>query len=348
MTDMQAIPQLDIQALFGPAGAQRDASDRAIIDAATRSGFMTVTGLPVDVKLDAVTLRQLFGIFDLSQAEQRKLWRHKFDPRQRNVYRGYFPKQVGTVTCKEGIDLGPDCAHGAAAIDPSDPLREATPLPEEIVLPGWRTGVSAYYRGMERIARAVMRSIARGLGLEETRFDAAFAGGISTLRLLHYPPRLPAELAAITDPALWTVHAGRRYCVSGAAHVDTGFVTLLAQDGVAGLQARAHDGSWNDVPPREGTLAVNFGHVLERWTGGRIKATQHRVIGTGTSRHSVPFFYEPRVDAEIAPLDLPGIEPFAPFLYGDHLWSVMTKFVEFQGMEDLRQPRRHSNGAVGG
>jgi isopenicillin N synthase-like dioxygenase len=83
--------------------------------------------------------------------------------------------------------------------------------------------------------------------------------------------------------------------------VDSGFVTLLAQDGVAGLQARAADGSWLDVPPREGTLAVNFGKLLESWTGGRIRATEHRVLGSAQERRSIPFFYEPRADAVIAP-----------------------------------------------
>jgi 2OG-Fe(II) oxygenase superfamily len=58
------------------------------------------------------------------------------------------------------------------------------------------------------------------------------------------------------------------------------------------------------VPPTENTLVVNFGRLLERWTDGRIKATPHRVIGSGRERYSVPFFYEPRIDAVIAPLRL--------------------------------------------
>ena len=34
-----------------------------------------------------------------------------------------------------------------------------------------------------------MRSLARGLGLDEAIFDAAFRDGISTLRLIRYPLR---------------------------------------------------------------------------------------------------------------------------------------------------------------
>ncbi len=93
-----------------------------------------------------------------------------------------------------------------------------------------------------------------------------------------------------------------------------------------------------DVPPEEGTLAVNFGKLLERWTGARIEATEHRVIGSGQPRRSIPFFYEPRTNAVIAPLPLPGVS-FEPFQYGDYLWSTMTKFVEFHGLEGLRRPQ---------
>jgi isopenicillin N synthase-like dioxygenase len=116
-------------------------------------------------------------------------------------------------------------------------------------------------------------------------------------------------------------------------------MTLLAQDGVAGLQARAADGGWLDVPPEEGTLAINFGKLLEMWTGGRIKATEHRVIGRGEERYSIPFFYDARGDALIEPLPLSGAPRFTPFYLGDYLWSTITKFVEFQGLEGLRRPQ---------
>ena len=109
-------------------------------------------------------------------------------------------------------------------------------------------------------------------------------------------------MARISDPNLWVSHDGAKAYVTGAPHADSGLVTLLAQDGVSGLQAKAQDGRWIDVPPMENTLAVNFGRLLERWTGGGIKATLHR-------------------------------------LYGDHVGAATTKFVEFAGMENLRPPR---------
>ena len=208
----------------------------------------------------------------------------------------------------------------------------------ERALPGWRAAAAVYFHAMERVAGALMHALARGLRLPESIFDDAFAGGISTLRLIRYPVRPPESMVGIAADRLWVEQHGSRHYMLGRAHVDSGLVTLLAQDGVAGLQARDGDGAWIDVPPEEGTLAVNFGKLLESWTGGRIKATEHRVIGLAGERCSIPFFYEPRTDAEIAPLPLPGID-FAPFHYGDYLWSTMTKFVEFHGLEGLRRPQ---------
>jgi isopenicillin N synthase-like dioxygenase len=334
------IPTIDIAPLFGPACGAREAVDRAIAAAAAETGFMAVRGAPIA----PAQVQALKRIFTLDAAELRRLWRQKFDARHANVYRGWFPRQEGHQTYKEGIDMGPDVAYGAAVVDNADPLREATPLPPEAALPGWRQAAAVYYQAMEQTGRMLMRAIARGLGLDERVFDASFTGGVSTLRLVHYPVRSPDSLARISDPDLWVSHDGAKAYVTGAPHADSGLVTLLAQDGVSGLQAKAQDGRWIDVPPMENTLAVNFGRLLERWTGGRIKATLHRVIGWGEERYSVPFFYEPRVDALIAPLSLPAMDgmaapAFAPFLYGDHVWAATTKFVEFAGMENLRPPR---------
>ena len=332
------VPRIDISALFSDS-AGRAETDAAIIAAAGSNGFMTVCGLPRAVPIDAMPRRALLRLFELPATETRKLWRQKFDPAHRNVYRGWCPLQNGHETYKEGIDLGPDLAFGSDVVDPSDPLREATPLPPENALPGWHDAAAGYFKAMERVALALMQALARGLGLPEGHFDATFAGGISTLRLIHYPVRPAESMIGIPEDKLWVAHRGERHYLLGRAHVDSGLMTLLAQDGVAGLQARAADGGWIDVPPEEGTLAVNFGKLLEMWTGGRIKATEHRVIGRGEERYSIPFFYDARADALIEPLPLSGMPRITPFYFGDYLWSTMTKFVEFQGLEGLRRPQ---------
>jgi isopenicillin N synthase-like dioxygenase len=333
---MGSIPVVDVAPLFDTERTHWQDPDRTLAAAARDIGFVCVAGLPGEAAPGPAERALLLAIFGLDEAGKRRLYRRKFAPANPNVYRGWFPMQPGHLTSKEGIDIGGDLIHGAAITVPGDPLREPSPLPDEDQLPGWRETVAAYYRAMERVAQLLMRSLARGLGLRPEYFDDSFGRGLSTLRLIRYPPREAAELATVQDRAVWVEFQGMRRYLVGAPHTDSGFVTLLAQDGVAGLQARSRSGEWIDVPPLEGTLVVNFGQVLEQWSAGRIRATEHRVLGSGRERFSIPFFYEARADATIAPLPIDRPDLFAPFKYGDFLWKRMTSFVEFRGMERER------------
>jgi len=335
------IPSIPVAALFQGPGPARDRCDAALLDAASAVGFLTVTGLPAGCAPTATARADLARIFATGEAVRRRLWRRKFAPAHPNVYRGWFPAQNGAATYKEGIDLGPDVAHADFRVDPGDPLTEPTPLPSEAELPGWRAAVARYYRGMESLAGALARALARGLAVPEQTFDAIFEqGGLSTLRLIRYPPRTAESLAGAPEADTWVEHEGRRRYTIGVAHVDSGCMTLLAQDGAGGLQARAPDGAWLDVPPAAAAVVVNFGALLARWTGGRIRATEHRVLGADRERCAIAFFYEPCVDALIAPLPLAGGPSFEPFPYGDYLWETVTQFVEFRGLASARTPRR--------
>ena len=331
-TPVAMIPTLDIAPLSGPASAARDAVDRRLAEAATEPGFLIAVGFPPEIPLDDRSRSALAEIFALPEPEKRRLWRQKFAPENRNVYRGYFPAQNGAATYKEGIDLGPDLSDPDRARANGDPLLEPTPLPSERSLPGWREAATRYYRSMEQVAGPLMRSLARGLEIEETVFAAPFARGISTLRLIHYPMRPPQSLAG-TEASILIEHEGETRQLVGAPHTDSGILTLLNQDATGGLQARAADGRWLDVPPRPRSLVVNFGQLLELWTGGLVRATEHRVIAAPQPRISVPFFFEPGADALIQPLARTGRAPAAPFLYGDYLWRRMVSFVEFRGLE---------------
>ncbi len=338
---MADIDTIAIAPLFGPPSPERVETDARIMAAASGIGFMAIRDFPGDDWLTPQNRARLLAIFSLPEAEKQKLLRWNFDSTRKNVYRGWFPLQPTAVSYKEGIDMGPDIADArVTGLDAGDPLCEPTPLPPESALPGWRAAAAGYYKAMEAVGNALLRSVARGLGLAETIFDADFEGGISTLRLIRYPLRDANSGVDLSGPDFSAVHKGETRAIIGREHADSGFVTLLAQDGVEGLQAKNLAGEWIDVPPADNTLAVNFGQLLERWTAGRVRATRHRVIAPKQARFSIPFFYEPRVDAEIAPLPLKGAEPFEPFLYGDYLWDTATKFVEMNGVRHLRQPQR--------
>ncbi|KAL7137485.1 hypothetical protein ABFS83_10G095600 [Erythranthe nasuta] len=78
-------------------------------------------------------------------------------------------------------------------------------------------------------------------------------------------------------------------------HSDYGFLTLLLQDDVKGLQIQHRD-KWVTVQPIPGSFVVNVGDHLEIFSNGRYKSVLHRVLVNSTkhrisvaSLHSLPF-----------------------------------------------------------
>jgi isopenicillin N synthase-like dioxygenase len=335
------IPTIDIGSLFESVSESKGqgATDLAIYRAASRSGFMVITGTPHPEELGADRRKSMLRIFGLPEAEQRRLWKRNFAPENPNLYRGWFPLHSGESLCREGFEIGPDCTRALPQLTTPDLLYEPSVFPAEAEMPEWRTHVSDFYRAMESIGSALLASLSRSLGISETIFANAFHDGISTLRLLRYPARPVPEgalSAGLLGSSGFVAKGHRNYEIVCGAHVDTGLVTLLADCEVPGLQAQSRSGEWVDVAIPAGGFAVNFGGLLSRWTGKQIRATRHRVLSAGPERYSIPFFFEPRPDTLIAPLPIPGAEAFKPFLFGDYLWDTTTRFPENYGLGHLR------------
>lgn len=157
-------------------------------------------------------------------------------------------------------------------------------LPDD-VLPGFRDTVSEWFAAMESLAERLMEILAVGLGLPADEFRRIFGDqSHSLMKLIHYPPTPPGE-------------AG----VNG--HHDAGFLTILLQYEVGGLQVRAHDGTWFDVPVLPGTFVLNIGEMLQAMTGNYYVATMHRVVSS-EERYSSAFFHGPDLRTSLAPLAL--------------------------------------------
>ena len=108
----------------------------------------------------------------------------------------------------------------------------------------------------------------------------------SLLRVLHYPP--------IEEG----VEAG---AIRAGAHEDINLLTLLPAANEPGLQVKARDGSWLDVPCDFGNLIINIGDMLQEASGGYFPSTTHRVINpqghdSTRARISLPLFLHPRPD----------------------------------------------------
>ena len=70
-----------------------------------------------------------------------------------------------------------------------------------------------------------------------------------------------------------------------------------------------------EAPPIPGTFIVNIGDLLEGWTNGLFKATQHRVVNTGKERYSIPLFFTVDYHTVVEPLPL-FVSPERPAGYG--------------------------------
>jgi len=158
-------------------------------------------------------------------------------------------------------------------------------------LPGFRTDVMEYNDAMTELANKLVGVFSKALGVESGLVDS-FDPPTSWLRLLYYPPAKKRESEE---------HVVEKGIYGSAPHTDFGCLTLLAQDGVGGLQVLA--GDWIDVPQIAGSFVLNVGDMLHRWSNGVLRSTPHRVLNTsGAARYSCPFFYDPHVRTNISPL----------------------------------------------
>jgi isopenicillin N synthase-like dioxygenase len=195
-----------------------------------------------------------------------------------------------------------------------DPLPGSTMVniwPEGV--PGFRDVYEQLYADFDRVGARILSYIAIYLGLEADWFDDKINVGNSILRLLHYPP-----IEGDTDG-----------CIRAGAHEDINLITLLLGAEEAGLQILRPDGSWMDVSPPEGGLAINVGDMLQRLCNHVLPSTTHRVVNPSGerskySRYSMPFFLHLNSDYPISTLpgcisaDNPNRYP-EPILADDYL-----------------------------
>ncbi|UOZ03597.1 isopenicillin N synthase family oxygenase [Amycolatopsis sp. WQ 127309] len=282
-----ALPLIDISRLRGPA-ADRAEFLGELRRAAHDVGFFYVVGHGVPERLTS-------GIFDAAQeffalpVEQRLAIENIHSAQFRGYTRTGHEYTGGTPDWREQIDIGPEREPVAPGGPAWQRLIGPNQWPE--ALPGLRETTLEWQAEALRVSREVLRALAAALGQDEAYFDAWFDEEASThVKILRYPGRPSAE----RDQGV-------------GAHKDYGYLALLQQDGIGGLQVQAADGSWIDATPVPGSFVFNIGEMLEIATQGYLKATRHRVVSpqAGVERFSVPFFLGPRLDAVVEPLRLP-------------------------------------------
>ena len=275
------IPELDLERLVA-----RDTGEMARLSHALRDvGFLTLVNTGLSADDIGEVLAAYRGFFKLPEAEKRMV-----DMSRTGSNRGWgapASEQVdpgANPDFKEVFDCGYElpAGHPLAAQD----LSVYAPNLWPDSAPGYRAAIELYQQQAHGVAMALLRAMAVAIGQEEAAWDAAFDAPMALLRGNYYPER--PSWAGDKDFGI-------------AAHTDYGCLTLLAADGVPGLEVQMSDGSWQPVTAPPGTFVINFGEMLEFWTAGRAKATLHRVIGGPQERISVPLFFNPSYDTNVAP-----------------------------------------------
>ena len=179
-------------------------------------------------------------------------------------------------------------------------------------MPHFRPSMERYFTAMMALSRRLTWLLASSLSVPHARFASITQRPMASLRLTHYPPLDPLR---ISDS-----HLG------AGAHTDYGLLTVVAQTH-AGLEVRNRRGEWIALPHDPELLVVNLGDMTQRLSGGLYRSTPHRVVNAGSEgRLSLPFFYEPDVDAVIAVCEemrgVSGVTEYEGVRFGDHLRSM--------------------------
>ena len=286
MSDLN-LPVLDLSLLDqGPGAAARFRDE---LRAATHDvGFFYLTGTGVSAELEARLLRAAKDFFALPEAEKLSI-ENVTSPHFRGYTRVGGERTQGRVDWREQIDIGPE---RAPLTDPDGPgyNRLVGPNLWPAAQPELQDVVTEWHDHLTGVARKLLRAWALALGAEEQYFDRHFGDPQTLIKIVRYPGK--------DDP---TPQQGV------GAHKDSGVLTLLwVEPGKGGLQVE-RDGEWVDAPPVPGAFVVNIGELLEYATQGYLTATNHRVISPTfpDERISVPFFFNPALDARLPIIELP-------------------------------------------
>jgi len=275
------IPGFDLEALIGRDGAEMDRLAQAVREV----GFLMLTNTALGAADVERVLDAYRGFFRLPEARKRSV-----DMARTGANRGWGGPKSEQVDpganpdFKEVFDCGRELPEGHPMASRNLPVYAPNLWPED--LPGFRHEVERYFEGAMGVAMEVLRALAAATGGDSRAFDRAFDPPMALLRGNYYPPR--SDWAGAKDFGI-------------AAHTDYGCLTLLATDGVPGLEVRMASGEWLPVRAEPGEFIINFGEMLEFWTAGAARATLHRVRGGPEERISVPLFFNPAFDANVAP-----------------------------------------------
>ncbi|MCF2872720.1 isopenicillin N synthase family oxygenase [Octadecabacter sp. G9-8] len=270
------IPRIDAEVLLaGDADVLQQ-----VRDAARDVGFLTLHNTPIP-KADIAEVFATYGAFFARPVSEKD----SVNMARTGSNRGWGAAGAEQVDPDANPDYKQvfDCGFEV----PGSDLPAYAPNQWPDVPPNFRVVIENYYARALAFSSDLLAAIAGAIGEDREYFRAHFDEPMALLRGNYYPER-PAW-AGPNDFGI-------------ATHTDYGCLTLLAMDGTPGLEVRKRGGGWIPVSAPVGEFVINFGEMLEMWTQGRVVATPHRVVGGDAERMSIPLFYNPNADTNVAPV----------------------------------------------
>ncbi|MDQ0770741.1 isopenicillin N synthase-like dioxygenase [Pseudarthrobacter defluvii] len=313
--DRGAIPVLDLSSARQPYGSFRPDFIEELRHATHDVGFFQITGYGGRPGQAEELLDLVRRFFSLPLEERMKL-DNRLSPHFRGYTRMGTEVTQGRADAREQIDYSPE--REPVKDYPDDQpywLLQGPNLWPDGAFPELRPAAMEWADLMSEVGMELLRAIAVSLQLPEDYFDDPFRDSPAWMgKLVHY---VGGVVEAAGDQGV-------------GSHADYGFVTLLLQDEVGGLEVLPPGTSqWLPVEPLPGALVVNLGEMLEVATEGYLAATIHRVQAPppGVDRYSVPFFWSPRLDAVIEPVPLaPDLKAAARGITDDPANPLLASF----------------------
>ena len=289
---MTTLPVLDIGS-FRRAPSSGDGR-RFVSDlraACHEIGFAYIVGHGVDVELDDALLADAARFFALPEKVRRSLAIENSP-----AFRGYTmlgdERTNGRCDWRDQLDVGPEQSAPDVSDDGPAWLRLRGPNQWPAALPSMQSSVLGWMSAMEALGLDALRALAVGLGQPIDHFDDGFLPESDVhLKVIRYPG---------TDSAAGDIQGV-------GTHHDSGLLTFILQDETGGLEVLVGD-EFVDAPPLDGAYIMNLGEMMQRATSGFLRATPHRVRSPASDaqRISVAFFFNPRFETVVHPIELPA------------------------------------------
>ena len=283
-------------------------------------GFFQITGHGISQKKIKNICNVGNKFFNSSEKNKRKLSPKKWNSKNKNIYRGYFPNDVNG---KEGLDIGDLKVTKKYANLTKNQYIEYLNLKKSIDKKSIKI-LSNYFDDLFFLGETLFKCIIKLYKNDTNNSKKAFSRfkTLSTLRFNFYPNQSkPVEISKQDGVALGC-----------ETHVDSGIFTILYQDKKGGLQVQNRKNKkWYDIPFNKNALVVNTGRALQFLSKGKFKATNHRVLWNKKKRMSIPFFFEPSYDFKMSKSFLyGGTTTDNALIYEKFLNQSLKKFIEYQ------------------